>query len=39
MVAITYKGINVLEFYLKNWEFIESSTSKMQEAVLKNYPE
>ena len=39
MGASTYKGIDVLEFYLKNWEFIESSTSKIQEAVLKNYPE
>ena len=39
MVAITRKGINVLEFYLKNREFMESSTSQIQEAVLKNYPE
>ena len=39
MVAITLKGINVLEFYLKNREFMESSTSQIQEAVLKGYPE
>jgi hypothetical protein len=38
-VAITHKGINVLEFYLKNREFMKSSTSQIQEAVLKNYPE
>ena len=38
-VAITHKGINVLEFYLKNREFMESSTSQIQEAVLKYYQE
>jgi len=38
-VAITHKGINVLEFYLKNREFMESSTSWIQEAVLKYYQE
>ena len=39
MLTITRKGINVLEFYLKNREFMESSMSRIQEAVLKNYPE
>ena len=39
MIAITLKGINVLEFYLKNREFMESSTLQIQEAVLKGYPE
>ena len=37
--TISRKGINVLEFCLKNREFMESSTSLLQEAVLKNYPE
>ena len=39
MLTITRKGINVLEFYLKNREFMKESTSQIQEAVLKNYPE
>ena len=38
-VAITHKGINVLEFYLKNREFMESSTSRIQAAILKYYQE
>ena len=39
MVLVTRKGINVLEFYLKNREFMTSSTSQIQEAVLKGFPE
>lgn len=39
MVLVTRKGINVLEFYLKNREFMESSAPQVQEAVLKGYPE
>ena len=39
MVLVTKKGINVLEFYLKNREFMTSSTSQIQEAVLKGFPE
>ena len=39
IVSITRKGINVLEFYLKNREFMETSIPQIQEAVLKGYPE
>ena len=39
MVLVTRKGVNVLEFYLKNREFMVTSSSKVQEAVLKVYPE
>ena len=39
MVLVTRKGVNVLEFYLKNREFMASSSSKVQEAVLNVYPE
>ena len=38
-VAITHRGINVLEFYLKNREFMESNTSRIKEAMLKYYQE
>ncbi len=38
MILVIRKGINVLEFYLKNREFMISSTSQIQEAVLKGFP-
>ena len=39
IVLVTRKGLNVLEFYLKNREFMASSTSEVQEAVLKVVPD
>ncbi len=39
MVLVTRKGINVLEFYLKNREFMASSTPQVQEVMLKIYTE
>ena len=39
IVLVTRKGINVLEFYLKNKEFMASTSSQVQEAVLMGYSE
>jgi len=39
MVLVTKKGINVMEFYLKNREFMESSEPSVQKAVLAGYSE
>lgn len=33
MVLVTKKGINVLEFYLKNREFMESSAPQVQKTM------
>ena len=36
---VTKKGTNVMEFYLKNREFMESSEPRVQKAVLAGYSE
>ena len=36
-VIITQKGLNVLEFYLRNREFMSSCTSEIQESLIKSY--
>lgn len=34
---ITQKGLNVLEFYLKNRSFMETGTANIQEALIETY--
>lgn len=33
-IVITQKGFNVLEFYLRNREFMDSCTSDIQESII-----
>jgi hypothetical protein len=36
-IIITQKGLNVLEFYLRNKEFMSSCTKEMQETLIQTY--
>lgn len=36
-LIITQKGLNVLEFYLRNKEFMSSCTSEVQESLIRSY--
>ena len=36
-IIITQKGLNVLEFYLRNREFMSSCTSEAQESLIQSY--
>ena len=36
-IVITQKGLNVLEFYLKNREFVINCTSEIQKSIVEAY--
>ncbi len=39
VVIITQKGLNVMEFYLRNRDFMTSCTQDLQEVLLRSYSE
>ncbi len=36
-IIITQKGLNVLEFYLRNRDFMSSCTTEIQESLIQSY--